>query len=152
MQAVIDRPPTSGSITDDAGGGDGWVTLYRAKGDIEAHLLSGRLEAAGVETSFLKDRRGAAWMHGGSDPAAPVDVMVRRLQLEDARLVLAEIAYEWPYEARSPATRTSWKTVVVWWGAALALGLAFTGIALARTSEQMRDCGLSWSCEAPARP
>src|SRR5687767_10584361 len=127
MEAVIDRPPTPGLIPDAGGGGDRWVSVYRAAGDIEAHLLSGRLEASGIETSSIKDRRGAAWLHGGSDPFAPVDVMVRQLQLDDARLVLAEIAYDLPFESPTPAG-TSWRTVLVWWGAALALGLTFTSI------------------------
>ena len=148
MQAVIDRPPTSGLVPAGGGGGDGWVCVFRAAGDIEAHLLSGRLEAAGIETASIKDRRGAAWMHGGSDPHAPVDIMVRKLQLEEARLVLAEIAFEMPFEPPArPAT--SWRTALVWWGAALALGLTFTSIALARTADQLERCP-SWRCDEPA--
>ena len=146
MEAVIDRPPTSGFVPDGGGGGDGWVCVFRAAGDIEAHLLSGRLEASGIETSSIKDRRGAAWLHGGSDPFAPVDIMVRRLQLEEARLVLAEIAYEIPFEP-SPDAKTGWRTALVWWGAALALGVAFTSIALARTADQLERCDPSWRCE-----
>lgn len=146
MEAVIDRPPASGSIPSEGGGGDGWICVYRAAGDIEAHLLSGRLEAAGIETSSVKDGRGAVWLHGGSDPFAPVDVMVKKVQFEDARMVLAEIAYDLPYEPER-TERSGWKTFLVWWGAALVLGLAFTSIALARTADQLERCGLSWRCE-----
>jgi hypothetical protein len=110
------------------------------------------LNASGVETSFLKDRVGPSWLHAGADPMAPVDVLVKRLQLEDARLVLAEIAYEQPFEPPA-ATSSHWRTAVVWWSAAIALGLAFTGISLARTSERIESCGLSLNCEeAGLRP
>jgi hypothetical protein len=79
------------------GGGSRWVHLYRARNDIDAHLLVGRLEEAAIEASTLKDKTApGAWLYGGSNPWAAVNVMVRSVQLEDARVVLAEIAYENP--------------------------------------------------------
>lgn len=150
MRAVIDRPPPPALRRDDPGGDGRWVRVFRAGGDIEAHLLSGRLNEAGIETSFLRDGRGAAWLLAGADPHAPVDILVRKMQLDDARLVLAEISYEQPFPSKA-ASRPTWKSALVWWATALALGLALTGISLARTSQQLDACESSLSC-AGGRP
>ena len=135
--------------------------MSRAQNDIEAHLLTGRLHEAGVETRRLKDRSApGAWLHGGSNPWAPVAIFVKKLQLEEARLVLAEISWSQPpvdpSEARaqvhSPARPTR-AFAVAWWVGAIALGLLFTSIALARTGEVLRSCELPLVCglEEPAR-
>ncbi|MDQ4095101.1 MAG: DUF2007 domain-containing protein, partial [Actinomycetota bacterium] len=103
---------------DSGGGGAGWVELLTARDDIEAHLLAGRLAEAGVETRTLKDRSGpGAWLHGGSDPWAPVTILVKRVQLEDARLVLAEISWAQPAvdpEAPSPAQASARPRALTW--------------------------------------
>jgi hypothetical protein len=131
----------------DGGGGSRWVQLFRARNDIDAHLLMGRLSAAGIEASTLKDRSSPGeWMYGGSNPWAPVMVMVRRLQLEDARLVLAEIAYANPPATRDVERPGRW-TPVLWWTLALTLGIALTGVALARTPQALTDhCDLPILC------
>ncbi len=100
------------------GGGSGWVTLATAANDIEAHLLVGRLGEAGVDVHVLKDRSApGAWLYGGANPWAPVHVLVRKLQLDEARLVLAEISFEAPPADRSigMVARRDWKIPVMWW-------------------------------------
>lgn len=131
------------------GGGSGWTSLVRARDDIDAHLLTGRLAEAGIETTTVKDRgRPGAWTCGGSDPWAPVTVLVRKLQLEDARLVLAELAFDAP--ALDPALasgaggRKGW---ALWWGVALGLGLAFSALGLAQAKQDLdRLCGTKLIC------
>lgn len=96
---VIDSPPPDYDGED--GGGGSWVKLTSAANDIDAHLVGGRLEEAGVECRFVKESRDlAAWLYGGSNPWAPVHVMVRRFDLEQARRVLAEVALEDATRAR----------------------------------------------------
>jgi hypothetical protein len=88
------------------GGGSGWVPLYKAANDIDAHLLIGRLHGMGIETRTLVDRGApGAWLYGGLNPWAPVTVYVRGFQLEDARLVLAEVAWAAPAAGRDSAPR-----------------------------------------------
>ena len=94
MGVRLAQPPPPTTL-DRSGGGSDWVILMRAANDIDAHLLCGRLKHAGVEYRGVKDRYApGAWLIGGSNPWAPVVVYVKRFQLEDARIVLAEIAYE----------------------------------------------------------
>ncbi len=140
------------------GGGSGWVTLTQAANDIEAHLVTGRLSEAGVEATTVKDRSASgAWLHGGSDPWAPVLVLVRKLQLDDARLVLAEVAFEGPAVAADHSGRTvghgEWHRPAVFWVIAIVLGLFFTALGLAQTAENMKRCG-SVTCSnlSPALP
>jgi hypothetical protein len=133
---------------DKSGGGDGWVTLARAANDIEAHLLIGRLGSAGVETNSVKDRTApGSWIYSGSNPWAPVTVLVKRLQLDDARLVLAELAFEGPdatKEALQPAGR--WRGPLLWWTAAVGIGVLFTGLGLLQAANEMERCRSSASC------
>jgi hypothetical protein len=139
-------PPPAGVAEDD--GGFGWIELTRARDDIDAHLLVGRLEEAGIETHTIKDRTQlGAWMYGGSDPWAPVAVLVRRIQFEDARLVLAEISLAGPPAAPpDEAPNGSRRSALVWWALALALGLLLTGIALSRTAQVVGVCELPLIC------
>ena len=133
------------------GGGSGWVELIRAQGDIDAHLLVGRLGEAGVETRTITDRSAPwTWMLAGSNPWAPVSILVRKLQLEDARLVLAEISYELPPAPprASDGSRARWKGPVLWWSVALALGAGFTAIGLIQTVSSMEQCAQT-SCTRP---
>jgi hypothetical protein len=137
------------------GGGSGWVELIRARGDIDAHLLVGRLVEAGVETRTVTDRSAPwTWMHAGSNPWAPVSILVRKLQLEDARLVLAEISYELPSAPpRVEEAQPRWKGPLLWWAAALTLGAVFTAIGLIQAVTSMERCAQT-SCarSEPARP
>ena len=114
------------------------MLLWRASSDIEAHLLTGRLDAAGIETQRVADHsRGQAWLHNGSSPFMPVDVWVRRNQLEDARIVLAEIAFDQPARERGSRQSSRWKASVVWWTTAVMLGLTFTGIGFHRMAQYL---------------
>ena len=145
-------PPSS----DREGGGTGWVELTRTRNDIEAHLLTGRLNEAGVETSCVKDRGApGAWLHGGSNPWAPVTVLVKKMQLDDARLVLVEISWAQPPidPKQTPAVEgaVGKRYALTWWVAAIALGLLFTSIALARTGEVLHSCDLPLVCGSGAR-
>jgi len=137
------------------GGGSGWVELIRAHGDIDAHLLVGRLGEAGVETRTVTDRSAPwTWMLAGSNPWAPVSILVRRLQLEDARLVLAEISFELP-AARPHAPRDSddrWKAPLLWWSVAIALGAVFTAIGLIQTVNSMDRCAGTTCAQSSRTP
>ena len=115
----------------DSGGGTGWVELVRASDDIHASLLVGRLEAAGIQTLTIKDRKApGAWLLAGSNPWAPVTIYVRRLQVEDARIVFAEIALEAPDSEASP--RAVEEVPLRWWIAAVGLGIVLTVLSLAQ--------------------
>ncbi|HYP23804.1 MAG TPA: DUF2007 domain-containing protein, partial [Actinomycetota bacterium] len=118
------------------GGGSGWVRLLRAPNDIEAHLLAGRLNEAGVEARIVRETGApSAWLYGASKPWAPVTVMVRQRQLDDARLVLAEVSLEAPDHVREVAVAPGWRVPVVWWATALTLGVLVTGAALAQVAD-----------------
>ena len=129
------RPPSEG---DDGGGGggSGWVRLLRAPNDIEAHLLAGRLGEAGVEARLLREKGApSAWLYGGSNSWSPVTVMVRQRQLEDARMVLAEVSFEAPDHVRDVAAEPDWRVPLVWWATAITLGVLVTGAALAQVAD-----------------
>jgi hypothetical protein len=139
MGVSVDLPPTRIDVYDGGGESD-WVELFTARNDIDAHLLVGRLDEAGIQSHTVKDRSApGAWLYGGSNPWAPVAVFVRRLQLEDARLVLAEISMRTPFVRPIPE-RSSRRGTLVWWAVALVLGAFFTWVGLERMQEEMRDC------------
>ena len=133
-------------------GGSGWTKLVQAPNDIEAHLVIGRLAEAGIETQSLKDRSGPAWLFNGSNPWAPVIVLVRKLQLEDAQLVLAEVAFAAPAAVKEEPRRRSMWAAILWWSAAIALGILFTALGWVQANEMMESCKQPAGCEAPARP
>lgn len=122
------------------GGGRGWVELFRAAGDIEAHLLTGRLWESGIQSQTVTDRSvPGAFLYGGHNPWAPVAVLVRKLQLEDARIVLAELALGRPAatpEDRRPPPRRGPAGAVLWWFVALLLAVAFTVLGMAHTIDR----------------
>ena len=136
MVKVATPPPET--ITDPGPGGDSeWVELIKARHDIDAHLLTGRLEEAGIETRSVVDRGApGAWLYGGSNPWAPVTVLVRRFQLEDAKIVLAEISFDGP-SANELAALARGRRVsfgVLWWATALLLGLVFIVLILGQVA------------------
>ena len=153
---VVGSPPTTVLDDDPGGGGSGWVTLVRASNDIDAHLLAGRLTEEGIEYRFIKDRSGpGAWLYGGSDPWAPVTVMVRKLQFEDARIVLAEASMRAPaVEPVRPKFGGGRKlsTSLLWWAIALALGVLFTGIALNQAAGVLDHCRAPSCSQASPQP
>jgi hypothetical protein len=131
-------PPPPVDTRPGGGGGGDWVELIQARDDIDAHLLLGRLAGAGVDARTVKDRHApGAWLYGGSDPWAPVVVLVRRIQLDDARLVLARISFDAP--SASPPEEVVWApgATLRWWIAAVALGLVLTATAVAQVASQL---------------
>lgn len=131
-------PPPPVDLEDGGGGGgSGWVRLLRAPNDIDAHLLVGRLGESGVEARIVREKGApSAWLYGASKPWSPVTVMVRRRQLEDARMVLAEVSFEAPdHEREVAAVEPDWRIPVVWWATAIALGVLVTGAALAQVAD-----------------
>ena len=88
-----------------------------------------------------------AWLYGGSNPWAPVSVLVKRIDLDDARVVLAEISYEGPTadELAARAAERHDAFPVVWWITALLLGAAVSVLVLSQVTR--------WSdirCQLPA--
>ncbi len=128
----VDQPPAP---VRKGGGDSAWTQLTTARNDIDAHLLVGRLEEGGVETRMMKDRRAlGAWIYAGSNPWAPVTILVRRFQLDDARLILMDISLDapdsqMPYVPRKPGGLHA-NAPVLWWVTALVLGLLFTALAM----------------------
>jgi hypothetical protein len=97
---VIDRPPAR---TDDGGGGGGWAWLLTARGIIEAELVRGVLESAGVIPVALdgRDPSPGAWMFLSGNVNALVRVFVPLAQLDNARLVLLEAGFQQPEQPAS---------------------------------------------------
>ena len=98
---VIDRPPAP---TEDGGGGGGWAWLLTARGIIEAELVRGVLESAGVIPVALdgRDPSPGAWMFLSGNVNALVRVFVPLAQLDNARLVLLEAGFQQPEQPASP--------------------------------------------------
>jgi hypothetical protein len=144
----VDLPPPP-VLARSGGGGWGWVALMSARNDIDAALLAGRLAEAGVETCTVKERGSpGAWLLGASDAWSPVTIMVRRIQLDDARLVLAEISWDAPPapSERFEGPARTWKGPALWWVAAVALGIFFTALGLNQVSRYLDSCTVS-GCE-----
>jgi hypothetical protein len=127
----LDLPPPP---EEERGGGSGWTELTRARNDIDAHLLVGRLQEGGIETRTVKDRQSlGAWIYAGSNPWAPVMILVRRFQLDDARLILMEISLDAPRAFQPRISHVSrGRSSVIWWATALLLGLLFSVLAVAQ--------------------
>ena len=142
-------PPSSPPRSEDGsrGGGNDWVELFRAADDIEAALLLGRLADAAVETRSIKDRNApGTWVYGGSNPWAAVMIYVRRFQLIDARIVLAEVSLEIPAEPSAADRRGRRRVPRMWWATALALGVALSAIAVQQAADERRFCQLPILC------
>lgn len=154
MTVRVDKPRPPVATPRDGGGRD-WVELLKARDDIEAHLLGGRLSEAGIEARNVKDRSApGAWMYGGSNPWAPVTILVRRVELEEAKVVLAEISWTAPaYDAAPrelPPEEASRRRTLMWWAAALVLGALFTSIGLTRAMEGAGGCNVPVLCGGPS--
>jgi hypothetical protein len=140
-------PPTT---TSGGGGGSRWVPLCTAGGDIEAHLLVGRLQQANIDTRCVRDRAApGAWLYGGMNPWARVTVYVLSYQLDDARIALAEVAFAGPDAGRSamPPRDLSLK----WLATAVLLGLVLSVLALAQLTGFGGACQLPVLCEGAER-
>jgi hypothetical protein len=149
---VISPPPPT--VTDRSGGGGGgseWVHLIKARDDIDAHLLTGRLTQGGIDTRTIVDRSApGAWLHGGANPWAPVNIYVRRIQHEDARLVLAEISYDAP-PAAQPERPHGRRLATIWWATAIGLGVALTLVVLGQAVQTEPLCKALPFCEEADR-
>ena len=152
MTTVTDLPPPHLFDELDGGrGGSGWVVLLKARHDIDAHLLTGRLAEAGIETRTMTDISApGAWLYGGSNPWAPVSVLVKKIDLDDAKVVLAEISYEGPTtdELSERAVERHGAFPVMWWVTAVLLGAALSVLVLSQLTRwtDMR-CQLPALCE-----
>jgi hypothetical protein len=146
---IPQSPPSSPPRPEDGsrGGGNDWVELFRAANDIEAALLSGKLSDAAIETRLVKDRTApGTWVYGGSNPWAAVMIYVRRFQLIDARIVLAEVSLEISEEPPEADRRSRRRVPRMWWATALALGVALSAIAVQQAADQRRFCQLPILC------
>ncbi len=150
--AVQIAPPAPPLERGHGGGGSDWVELFTAANEIDAHLLVGRLTEDGVATRTLVDKTTpGAWLFGSSHPWAPVTVFVRRFQLEDARIVLAEISIGLdPPEDEVDGGRRGFG--LLWWSLALVLGALFTLLTLAHSADVIKQCRDAGRCPVEARP
>ncbi|MEA2451795.1 MAG: putative prokaryotic signal transducing protein [Actinomycetota bacterium] len=146
MATLVETPPPP-IITSDGGGGSDWIPLIKANNDIDAHLLEGRLNEAGIEVRAVHDHSGPSWLMNGFDPWAPVAILVRRYQYDDSRIVLAEVSLAAPAAVKLRAEHEGW-TPAVWWTVAIALGLGLSGIGLARSVAYIDRCRVSTTCDA----
>ncbi|MGZ4205841.1 MAG: hypothetical protein ACXVQW_11175 [Actinomycetota bacterium] len=100
---VIDAPPAEIS---EGGGGGGWAWLLTARGIIEAELVRGMLEAAGIVPVALdgSDPSPGAWMFLSGNVNALVRVFVPVSLLDAARLALLETGFREPENASPSPT------------------------------------------------
>lgn len=98
---VIDAPPAE---TDSGGDGGGWAWLLTARGIIEAELVRGVLETAGIAPVALdgRDNSPGAWMFLSGNVNALVRVFVPVSQLDSARLILLEAGFTSPEQPPKP--------------------------------------------------
>lgn len=67
-----------------------WTVLLVAADDIDAQLVAGRLSEEDIPTFLEKDRSGYGdYLLGGSNPHAPVSVLVPQERLAEARSLMA---------------------------------------------------------------
>jgi hypothetical protein len=105
---VIDRAPPSD--VEAGGGGGGWAWLVTARGIIEAELVRGVLETAGiVPVAFdRRDPSPGAWMFLSGNVNALVRVFVPASLLDSARLVLLETGLNEPAAPPNLPERRAW--------------------------------------------
>ena len=148
MTTTVDLPPPAWLDESGGSGDSGWAMLIKARHDIDAHLLTGRLSEAGIESRTMKDISApGSWMYGGSNPWAPVAVLVKKVDLDDAKVVLAEISYEGPTadQLAAQAVERHRSFPLVWWVTAVLLGAAVSFLVLSQVTR--------WSelgCQLPA--
>lgn len=158
MRTGTDLPsPPLEAEKDGSGGGWEWVELVIARDDIDAHLVSGLLTNAGIESMHVHDVRAPVWLYGGADPHSPVRVMVQRLYVDDARIVLAEQALDAeaydPTAAPAPGIRQDApsRRSVLWMTTALVLGTIMAALILLQLARPIIPCQLPILCSAPAQ-
>jgi len=91
---VLDPAPPQES----PGGGDGrWAWLLTARDALEAEIVRGLLEGAGVPVALdWRDPSPFAWMHLSGNLFRPVPVYVPASLIDNARLQLLEMGLEAP--------------------------------------------------------
>ena len=74
---------------------DGWISVATAANEYQAHLIRGALEDEGIKVVLEAFATGAgAYLHAGSDPTAPVRMLVPRDQEDEAKGVLVALDAE----------------------------------------------------------
>lgn len=126
--ALPAAPDPGGPVGDSGGGGGDWAWLVTASDTIEAELIRGRLESAGVPVALdRRDPSPGAWLYLSGNVHAPVQVLVPRGLLDAARLELMEAGLEAPAEPEGPRPplegrpRGTWMLVAVLCVVAVAL-------------------------------
>jgi hypothetical protein len=155
MSTRLDLPPPVADDFFDGDDGSKWVHLITARHDIDAHLLEGRLGEVGIEVRKVKDRDApGAWLYGGSNPWAPVNILVRKLQLEDARVVLAEISWDGPThdELTERGTQRRSSFGLMWWATALILGCVLIVLTLNQLARSTIPCQIPALCGESSTP
>ncbi|MEO7804808.1 MAG: hypothetical protein ABIS18_10980 [Actinomycetota bacterium] len=81
----------------DSGGNGRWQLLTVAKDGFVAHLLEGRLLAEGVEVVLdTSNPAPGAFLKPFGDPLAPVKVLVRSHDFDQATLILHDVDHQPP--------------------------------------------------------
>ena len=93
---------------------ESWEQATTANDDIDAQLLAGVLDDAGIETRLVKNRSGYGdYLFGGSNPHAPVAIHVRTSQLDAARQAIDDAAEPEQVDESEPVrSQPAWPTVV----------------------------------------
>ena len=74
---------------------DGWISVATAANEYQAHLIRGALEDEGIKVVLEAFATGAgAYLHAGSDPTAPVRILVPRDSEDEANGVLVALDAE----------------------------------------------------------
>lgn len=103
-------PPAGGERGSGGGDGGGWAWLLTARGVVEARLIAGLLENAGIGPVHLDatDPSPSSWLFLSGNVGALVRVYVPRAQLEGARLALLEQGAAVTPPSRQPAAGPRW--------------------------------------------
>ena len=143
------KPAPPDEVAPDDGGGGRWAWLLTAGGHVEAELVKGRLESAGVPVVLdRRDPTPGAWMYlYGGNPRAPVQVFVPAGLLDAARLELLEAGLNAP-SARpdDPAPRAERRRHWTWYLVASVTALAITWILLSLVFMSSATCTLRLFC------
>jgi hypothetical protein len=97
---VLDPAPPR---EDDGGGGGRWAWLLTARDAVEAEIVRGLLEGAGVPVALdWRDPSPFAWMHLSGNLFRPVPVYVPAGLIDNARLYLLDIGLDAPEQSEDP--------------------------------------------------
>ncbi|GAC1373843.1 MAG: hypothetical protein NVSMB32_17230 [Actinomycetota bacterium] len=87
-----EAPPPNPLDPGEGGGGGDWALLTPAPNQVLAFLIRGRLVQEGIDV-VLDDHNPSpgAWLHPFGDPASPVRIFVKRIDLTAASLTLHDV-------------------------------------------------------------